>query len=472
MRPVPHNYVVYPSVVPADRSVDVVIVPTEPAFLLTDGEEYTLSFVSVNDDEIDYYDAADRRAQRRLRAEGGVLRLSRCFEGEGEHLMLLHLGERLLGELHLYALREDLMALTPLKGDLHSHSYRSDGKQDPAALAGHFREQGYDFFALTDHNRYYPGGEIDSRYEGVYTGLCRVFGEELHTPGSMVHIVHVGGKQSVAEQYIADEAGYEKRITEIYEPQVPATVPEHLRRRYAMAQWACDRIHEAGGVAIFPHPYWIPGGSRKYNVYDDFAIPLMKSGMFDAYELVGGMGGVGVNRSVALWGELRAEGLKISVVGSSDVHALQKVGDFIDHFTVCFAEANENDAIRDALLAGMCVAVEADGDGYGRQYRCYGSLRLVTYVHFLLKYYFPQMQRLTATLGVTMRNYCMGAADKALIEAQAGAADRYREEFLGRRAPTLPTEALLAWEEKQRERHLQGPLTKGSHLHTTPNRQI
>ena len=36
----------------------------------------------------------------------------------------------------------------------------------------------------------------------------------------------------------------------------------------AMAKWACNKIHEAGGLAFFCHPFWSP---RCYNVSKDFA---------------------------------------------------------------------------------------------------------------------------------------------------------------------------------------------------------
>ncbi len=472
MRPNPQNYTVYPSVVLSDCDTELKILATEAAFLPFENEEYVISFVSVNSDEIEYEGSGARREKTTVTARSGVISLSHTFSGEGEHIMFVYRNEVQIAELHIYALADDLYALTPLKGDLHSHSYRSDGRRDPAALAGHYREAGYDFFALTDHNRFYPGIEIDEMYSGVYTGFCRVHGEEVHTPGSMVHIVYVGGSHSVAEQYIADEEGFERVITEDYEPRVPENVPAHLRRRYAKAMWACDRIHEAGGLAIFPHPYWVPGESRKYDVYDEFAFLLLESGMFDAYELIGAMGQANVNLSVALWGEIRAKGINIPVVGSSDVHVLTSADHFGDHFGIVFAEANENDAIINAVKNGQSVAVEADGEEYGRRYRAYGSLRLVRYAHFLLKYYFPQQQRLATSEGVAMRAYCIGESDASLIEAQAKAVDDYRARFFGRLEPVLPSVSLLTFEDEKRTRHLKGPNTKGSHIHSAKPRQI
>jgi len=466
MLPTPQNYAIWPSVVPADQPTEMTITPTERAFLLFEGEEYQISIIPVNSDEIEYQNSKERRVVLTAIAHDGVLRFTYTFRGEQEYTLLFDRGEKHLQDLTVYSLYEDLYNLKPLLGDFHSHSYRSDGRRDPAALAGHFREQGYDFFALTDHNRYYPGGEIDEAYRGVNTGFTRVFGEEVHTPGSMVHIVHIGGKKSVTEQYINDEEGFKRTVKEEYLPRVPDIVPEHLRLRYAKAQWACDRIHDAGGLAIFAHPFWRPGGSRIYNVYDEFAFLLLKSGMFDVYELVGGMGLGGVNRSVAMWADLRAEGLKISVVGSSDVHGLERSGVFPGHFTICFAAENENDAIVDAVRRGNSVACERDGYEYDRICRCYGSMRLVGYSQFLLRHFFPKMQRIAEGEGVAMRAYCIGEAGAALVEAHAEQVENFRARFFGRMAPVLPSAEMLAFEDKWRERHLQSPITKGSHLHS------
>ena len=472
MLPTPKNYAIWPSVVPADKPTEMTIAPTEKAFLFFENETYRVSVVSVDDDAPDYYDLPTAKTFDVV-AHGGVLRFTFAFPREQEHLIILEYGEKKLQELVIYSLESDLYALRPLKGDLHSHSYRSDGRRDPAALAGHYREMGYDFFALTDHNRYYPGSEIDETYQGVNLGLRRVRGEEVHTPGSIVHIVHVGGKKSVDEQYIQDQEAYEAAIAE-YEARVPETVPEIYRGRYARAQWACDRIHEAGGLAIFAHPFWRPGGSRVYNVRTEFARILLQSGMFDAYELVGGMKQPGVNLSVAMWADLRASGLQIPTVGSSDVHKLENAApDFPDHFTVCFATENENDAIIDAVKNGLCVAVEATGVEYERHYRCYGSFRLVSYAQYLLKYYFPRLQRICQGEGVAMRSYAMGDADAALIESQVLQSRTFSDRFFGRQSPALPSIDVLAFEEKWRAVQLQGPDTKGSHLHTgTVTRQI
>lgn len=463
MLPNPQLYSIYPSVVPADKEVEMIIVPNERSYLLFPDIEYTIKIVAINDDESSYYYVVRPQAQFTINAENGVIRFNYSFRGEQEYYIQLIKAEKVAAEFHIYALYDDLYALRPLRGDLHSHSHRSDGRHDPSALAGHYREQGYDFFALTDHNRYYPGGEIDETYSGVKSGFNRVLGEELHTPGSSVHIVHVGGKKSVTAEYIHEREAYESSKPE-YLARVPASVPEKYAEKYAMAMWASEHIHAAGGLAIFAHPYWIPS-SKCYNVNDEFAKILLKSGLFDAYELIGGMQQVGNNRSVALWSELRVEGFDIPVVGSSDVHAITASRTFPHCFTVCFAESNTNDAIKAAVKSGLTVAVEAEGNEYERKYRAYGKLRLVSYAQFLLTYYFPERTRTCAGEGVAMRAYALeqipASVIEALAEMNADAADR----FFGRKPPVLPSAKMLGFEEKWRKIHIEeGPVTQGSSI--------
>lgn len=466
MLPKPTNYSVWPGVVRADMSSEMTIVPSEKAFLMFEGDKYRVTIISIDDDETSYYEPTTAHTVTAV-AHDGVLRFSYVFPGEQAHLIMLWRGENKLQDMYVYSLRDDLYGLRPMKGDLHSHSFRSDGKRDPAALAGHYREQGYDFFALTDHNRFYPGGEIDETYAGVNMGLHRVTGEEVHAPGSVVHIIHVGGKSSVADIYVHDRPRFEAEVME-YMAKVPAHIPAQYHERYAKAMWAADAIHAAGGLAIFPHPYWRPGKSMVYNVRDEFAVMLLESGMFDAFELAGGMKHAGINRAVALWADVRSAGTPINVVGSSDVHGIENAYTFPHLFTVCFAESASDAAIISAIKAGRSVAVEAEGSDYARQYRCYGSLRMVSYAQFLLENYFPRQQRICQGEGVAMRAYAIGESGAELIELQARQTENFRRRFFGELPPALPTPDMLAFEEKWRAVQCQGPLTRGSGLSAPP----
>ncbi len=471
MLPKPQNYTVYPSIVKAGTPTTITVAPTEKAFLLFEGEEYDVCVVAANCDLPAYVSPVDK-TDLKLTARGGVLQFCHTFADEGEFFVLLKKNDIQLARLPLFCLADDLYALRPLKGDLHAHSFRSDGARDPAALAGHYREQGYEFFALTDHNRYYPGGEIDETYQGLSLGITHIRGEEVHTPPSIVHIVHVGGGESVTAFYHKHPEEYRSEVADYLANRVPAEIPEKYRERYAMAMWATDRIHKAGGLAIFPHPFWRPRGIT-YNVCDEFATLLLKSGMFDAYELIGGMGQVGINRSVAFWADLRAEGLRLPVVGSSDVHKLENSSYFAHTFTICFAKSNSPADILAAVKAGNAVAVELTGTEEKPEYRCYGSLRLVTYAQFLLQYYYPRLTRICQGEGVAMRAFAMGDADAALVECQVAQSERFRRRFFGLDEAPMPSAAVLDFEARWRETHLDGPETKGSTIVAPPvTRQI
>lgn len=474
MLPKARNYAIFPAVVKVGEESKMTIVATERSFLFVENAEYVLDIVGVDTDVIDYHSSeVNNRTTIGVVAHGGYATFSYMFDEEMEYVISLRKDGKLVQDLNVYAVEEDLYSLTPLRGDFHSHSYRSDGLRDAVAHAGHYREQGYDFVALTDHNRYFPGGEADEVFAGVNTGFARVLGEEVHCPGSVVHIVHVGGKESIAERYVLDKSGtYDSEIAE-YESKVPSSVPEKYKAKYARAKWACDAIHSVGGLAIFAHPYWRLS-VKCYNVCDELSEILLKSGMFDAYELVGGMGCSGVNTSVSHWAQMRVEGLKIPVVGSSDVHKIEKSADFPVHFTVCFAKKNDNDSIIEAVKNGYSVAVETADSGYNLQHRCYGEHRLVMYAQFLLHYYFPERMRIIEGEGIAMRQFAMEDAPVELVELIAQQGQKFTDRFFGKKAPALPSKKMLEFEDKWRKVQVEkGPNSKGSAINLeVPNFQL
>ncbi len=462
MLPSVKKYSIFPSVVPADKDIQMTVAPNERAFLLFEDEKYTVTVIPVNAD-VPSRKSTDHKSVFNVKASGGVIKFNFTFREEQEHTVIISLGEKHVATLAVYSLYDDLYPLIPLRGDLHLHSYRSDGQQDPAALMGHFREQGYDFMTLSDHNRYYPGGEIDEVYKDVKLGITHIQGEELHIPETPIHIVGLGGRASVAEIYVENSEEYQKEMAE-YKASVPNHVPTTYADRYAMAKWVCDRVHAFGGIAIFPHPYWIPVDSKAFNVCDGLASLLISDKLFDAYELIGGMEQSYNNRSVALWVDLRAKGINIPVVGSSDVHNVTRSEEFPHKFTVCFAKSNTEDDIMDAVKNGNSLAVEAHGDEYDREYRTYGSLRLVSYARFLFENYFSELQRVCQGEGIAMRNYAMGLTPKETVELQVKQTQDFKDRFFGKCEPTLPSSQIIEFENRWRERHCKGPVTKGSRI--------
>ena len=82
------------------------------------------------------------------------------------------------------------------KGNLHTHSNKSDGKLDPKEVCLRYKNAGYDFISLTDHliGKYdYPIVDTSNYRDESFTTLI---GAELHTGamsnGELWHMVAVG----------------------------------------------------------------------------------------------------------------------------------------------------------------------------------------------------------------------------------------------------------------------------------------
>jgi hypothetical protein len=82
------------------------------------------------------------------------------------------------------------------RGNLHTHSTRSDATLDPAEVARQYRAHGYDFFSLTDHFMQRFDWPIVDTTPFRANGFTTLIGAELHVPeitsGSPWHILAVG----------------------------------------------------------------------------------------------------------------------------------------------------------------------------------------------------------------------------------------------------------------------------------------
>ncbi|MEU5656860.1 CehA/McbA family metallohydrolase [Streptomyces sp. NPDC047737] len=82
------------------------------------------------------------------------------------------------------------------RGNLHTHSDRSDGALSPAETVAHYRQAGYDFLALTDHFRSEYGFPLTDTRSLRKPDFTTLLGAELHAPrteaGPSWHIVAVG----------------------------------------------------------------------------------------------------------------------------------------------------------------------------------------------------------------------------------------------------------------------------------------
>ena len=360
-------------------------------------------------------------------ATGGAIAFTARFPAEQEYVVHV---EPLDGstpafpaEKRVYAVADDLHGLRPWKADLHLHSKRSDGADEPGEVAADCRLIGMDLAALTDHRRYEPSLEAIRAFAGCPHDLVLLPGEEVHPPDNPVHIVHVGGASGVNAMF--DDA-YRREVEGIAAdlgvgggcvPLSPADA-----RALASCLWCFRRIRELGGIGILAHPYWLT--NQAWNVSEPVLSELFARAPFDALELIGGYHVFEAESNtlqVARWQEERARGRAVPVVGASDAHGCRKGELFGWYYTIFFAAEPSLACLREALAAHRSVAVEARP---GEAPRAFGGFRLAKYAHFLMREVLPAHDALCVPEGEAMRAWLAGdqaAADRLAVSAGSAA---------------------------------------------------
>lgn len=435
MKPELHNYDIYPKVFPCGRDIEITVKPMgcHAAFAMTehkilihrlDGGTPGRSYNSWNSIEIK---ASPSEAD-------GCLRFTAKFETECEYFIRIYCDSRRVVQLSVYALESDLACRIPLRGDLHMHTCRSDGSQDPAIVAANYRKAGYDFLAITDHNRYYPSLEAIKKYSSVPLSFNLIPGEEVHVPLTDVHIVNFGGTYSV-NGILKDSPNYTETDGDISGRSFGVTqstaLPETLTRdeyeaeikkiadglnlpegveplSYAACLWAFDHIKRAGGLGIFAHPYWI---ADMWHIPEKFTKYMMKEHPFDAFEVLGGENYYQQNGyQAALYYEEWKEGRVHPIVGSTDSHnsTEHNRNGFICS-TIVFAHENERCDIISSIKDKYSVAV----DTISKEYRLVGEFRYQKYACFLMENWYPLHDSLCETEGKLMKEWYCGDTDTA-----------------------------------------------------------
>lgn len=117
------------------------------------------------------------------------------------------------------------------RGVWHCHTTESDGARSVEDVVAWYAGRGYDFLAITDHNRVTPAPRSKDA-----DGLVLVPGVEVDAGrtgvGTAFHILGIGLRAMI-------------------------DVPRETAPRHALpAQTVVDRLREAGAAVFVAHPYW------------------------------------------------------------------------------------------------------------------------------------------------------------------------------------------------------------------------
>lgn len=323
-----------------------------------------------------------------LTVVGEELVLELTFPQEDRYICRISVGEKVAETLEIYALEDDLFGKNAYKGDNHMHTRFSDGKDSPEYMAAAACTNGYDYCVITDHKVFEPSLIAKEFFEKTGVDFLVIPGEEVHSPDNPVHLINMGGKESVNDWWRYHEEEYRAAVEEELKT---ITEPMTAKDRYAAAasQVMFDRIRSVDGVSIFCHPNWIEG--VVFHQHEDITDYLFQHKRFDALELIaGGAYEIGTQMQLAYYQDLN----KMPVLGNSDSHGCFGGGLEPGNYTIVFADSLEEEAIKNAIRQGCCVACDAN--------KFYGDYRLVKYAYFLQKNYFPKHRSQRSQVGAWM----------------------------------------------------------------------
>ena len=174
------------------------------------------------------------------------------------------------------------------KGNLHTHTTKSDGDADPEWVANWFKEHGYDFLVLSDHNH---RTILDQKIEG----LLMVPGEEVSARIKMGETpIHING------------IGVSRLVEPTDDDDIVSTIQANV-----------NAIREAGGIAQINHPnfHW---------AFDHTHISQVRGAslleVHNAHPAVNSYGAPGKPGAEQIWDEVLSSGRVIFGTATDDSH--------------------------------------------------------------------------------------------------------------------------------------------------------
>ncbi len=453
-----YNFDVFPKVFVKGKEAEIHIRPLGGRQIFEPGKAYDIFICALDDGEAAIYPTGDYRYLSAVCDEEGGFTFKHTFEKEQMYFIRFVKDknpDKDILQLAVYCVDEDLAGRYPLRGDLHMHTIGSDGRQNSKVVAANYRAHGLDFTVISDHEVYYPSLEAIEYYKDVPTGLAIIPGEEVHMPSvdgikPDFHTVNFGGEYSI--NALTDGESVELKGTDPKYRSLNGRCPDYMPKekwsemirekakqmdvpdginpiQAAICKWIYDEIRNAGGLGIFPHPYWI---NDVYHVPETFVDYITENKFFDAFEVLGGENYFEQNGFQTIkYYEDRAKGINYPIVGSTDSHSslFHNRNAFICS-TIVFSPENERKALIDSIKKFYSVAV----DTISKEFRLVGEKRFVRYGCFLLKEYFPLHDELCFEEGRAMRQYATGTPDekeeaKAMLQLIGDRVQRHREKY-------------------------------------------
>ncbi|MEO5819894.1 MAG: CehA/McbA family metallohydrolase [Vicinamibacteraceae bacterium] len=224
-------------------------------------------------------------------------------------------------------------ALRWYKGNTHTHTLNSDGDSTPDDVVRWYREHGYQFLVLTDHNFITSVDGLNALH-GADEQFLVIRGEEV-TSKVGDKPIHVNG------------LAVQRRV----EPATGSSVGEVLQR-------AVDGIRSASGVPHINHPNfgWAITGQELQQVRNNRLFEI-----FNGHPQVNQEGGGGVPGLEEVWDRILTSGTLLYGIAVDDAHHFKQPGNPLASgpgrgWVVIRAARLESDALLAALESGNFYA--------------------------------------------------------------------------------------------------------------------
>jgi len=332
----------------------------------------------------------------------------------------------------LFTVNKEAFKLRPFKGNVHQHSKHSDGKYSAEEHVAYARIAGFDYTSVTDHGRIVQNPLAMKFAADSNSGLQVYFGEEVHSPGAVLHGLAIGGNKQFSRT--VRTPGLAKAVKPILDGLIAKYPGEDVEELRCIAEgiYLARTVRKSGALVVFCHPGWVPADRLNNTIL--YTEHMLRSNEFDAVEIVNGAVYNCSNYIVAaqIYEAAAATGKMLPVMSSSDSHNVAAYG-FRRNYNVIFAKDCTFPSFKSAFKEFRSVAVyEMDAVAGNKKVLAplfYGPSRIMAYAEFLHKIgFWKKHDELTARQGRLLLNYFRG--DKSLVKkirALAEEIEAYRE---------------------------------------------
>jgi len=217
-----------------------------------------------------------------------------------------------------------------LKGNTHTHTTRSDGDATVKRALAAYAEAGYDFLAITDHNRYISRGD-----------LPRVAGGPLPIPGCELSVRSPSGHKPV---HVCDLGGRGPDGPD----QAPVTMSAGAAAR---VRKAVELARSAGGLPVVAHPCWNWALSAEdlLTIEGDFLLEIWNASSNCNNHRAGG-----ADSPEDIWSKVLSAGRRVWGVAVDDVHKIARPAiPPIDSPAVAWVRVGAAERTEPAILAAL-----------------------------------------------------------------------------------------------------------------------